>query len=69
MATQEQEAASLMAEFEGREAGVADIMEFYEKVEEVYIQASTAISQIEIVYTSDSTDSMRSNAYLGRDPS
>ena len=69
MTNEEQEALSLRSEFEGRETGVADMMEFYEKVEDIYLQASTSIPEGELIYTSDSTNPMRFDAYLGRDPS
>ncbi|MDE0146598.1 MAG: hypothetical protein OXI53_09995 [Nitrospira sp.] len=67
MTTKEREMESLEVEFEKQEAGVADLMEFYEKVEKIYIQASASVSESEIVYSSDSTNMTRPNAYLGRD--
>ncbi len=66
MTTREQELGSLREEFENREAGVAELMEFYEKVEKIYLRASLS-SQSDAVYTSDSTNMVRPNAYLGRD--
>jgi len=65
--TKERAMESLEVEFEKQEAGVADLMEFYEKVEKIYIQASASVSESEIVYSSDSTNMTRPNAYLGRD--
>jgi len=67
LTTKEREMESLEVEFEKQEAGVADLMEFYEKVEKIYIQASASVSESEIVYSSDSTNMTRPNAYLGRD--
>lgn len=66
MTTHDKEMESLATVFEEQEAGVADLMEFYEKVENIYVQASAAVSKSEVVYASDSTNMMRSNAYLGR---
>ena len=67
MTTKEGEMESLGVEFEKQEAGVADLMEFYEKVENIYVQASASVSESEVVYSSDSTNMTRPNAYLGRD--
>ena len=67
MTTKEREMESLEVEFEKQEAGVADLMEFYEKVEDIYVQASSSVSESEAVYSSDSTNMTRPNAYLGRD--
>ena len=67
MTTKQQEMEALGVEFEKQEAGVADLMEFYEKVEDIYVQASASVSEGEVVYSSDSTNMMRPNAYLGRD--
>ena len=47
------------------EAGVAELLEFYEKVEVIYIKASASISESDVAYTLDSTDAARVNAYLG----
>ena len=66
MTTREQELGSLREEFESREAGVAELMEFYEKVEKIYLRAALSVSQSDAVYTSDSTNMVRPNAYLGR---
>ena len=56
MTTKEQEMEPLEVEFEKQEAGVADLMEFYERVEEIYVRASAAVSESEAVYSSDSTN-------------
>ncbi|MCY3956320.1 MAG: hypothetical protein OXF47_10070 [Nitrospira sp.] len=65
MTTKEREMESLGIEFEKQEAGATDLMEFYEKVENIYVQASAPVSESEIVYSSDSTNMTRPNAYLG----
>lgn len=67
MTTKEREMESLEVEFEKQEAGVADLMKFYEKVEDIYVQASASASESDVVYSSDSTNMTRPNAYLGRD--
>ena len=56
MTTKEQEMESLEVEFEKQEAGVADLMEFYERVEEIYVRASAAVFESDVVYSSDSTN-------------
>ena len=65
MTIQERENERLQGEFERREAGVADMMELYDKVEAVYVRASASIVESDTVYTSDSTNGVRRNAYLG----
>ena len=52
--TKDQELGSLMAETE-KEAGVADLMELYEKIDRVYSRAAAAAYQSESAHTSDST--------------
>ena len=73
MITRDQELESLWHEFENREAGVADLMELYEKVEDVYVQAAASMSESEAVHTSNrggrSTNMVKTDAYLGRDSS
>ena len=65
MTTQEQELESLRDEFENKEAGVADLMQLYEKVEGIYIQASASMPESEFVYASNSTDVVNLGAHLG----
>ena len=69
MITRDQELESLWHEFENREAGVADLMELYEKVEDVYVQAAASMSESEAVHTSNSTNMVKTDAYLGQDSS
>ena len=53
-------------EFEGREAGVADLMQLYEKVESIYVQASASTAYpYGRVYTSDSTNIAPADVNLG----
>lgn len=54
LSTKDQELGSLMAETE-KEAGVADLMELYEKIDRVYSRAAAAAYQSESAHTSDST--------------
>ena len=66
MATLDQEKESLQEELEDREAGVADLMELYEKIEGIYVRASASMMESETVRTSDSTDVARGSvAHLG----
>ena len=65
----ESEKQSMQDEFEERQAGVAEMMEFYEKVESIYTRAAAAIAEPPLDYTSsDSTDTGRPDAHLGRHP-
>ena len=45
------------------------MMEFYEKVEAIYAQASAFMSEDKGSYVSDSTNIVRTDADLGRNPS
>ena len=63
--TNDQESESLQETYGAREAGVADLLELYEKVEAIYVQASASISESEVTFTLDSTDVPRGNANLG----
>ena len=67
MSTREHELASLREEFENREAGVAELMELYEKVEDIYVHAAATIPEGEVISTSDSTSMVMADAYLGQD--
>ena len=49
-----------------KEAGVADLMELYEKIEEVYSRAANTLPEGESTYTWNSTDSRMINGYMGR---
>ena len=69
MTSREHELDLLREELENKEAGVADLMKLYEKVEGIYVQASASMSDSEVVYTMDSTSTVRVDAYLGRDSS
>ena len=68
MSDLELEKQSMQDEFEKREAGVADLMELYEKVAPIYARAAAAIAESQLDYTSDSTDIRKADAYLGRNP-
>lgn len=66
MTTQDQISEAMQEEFESREAGVADLMKLYEKVESIYVQASASNAYpYGRVYTSDSTNMTRSDVNLG----
>ena len=65
MPTKDQENETLIEAFEDREAGVAEMVDFYEAVEEVYRQASASLQENPSSYTSDSTNSSGSCATLG----
>ena len=67
MTTRQQELESLGTEFEKREAGFAELTEFYEKVEAIYAQASAFMSGGRGSYVSDSTNTV-SRRDLGRNP-
>ena len=63
-----QELQSIEDQFAVSEAGVTDLMDLYENIEDIYIRASVSMSGIDVVHTSNSTNSARANAYLGRNP-
>ena len=66
MTTKEQDLKTIRAEFEGREAGVADLMELYERIEGVYAQASAATLPVDVTKTSNSTNHIGTrDAHLG----
>ncbi len=56
---------SLRAAFEEAEAGVAELMEYYETVEGIYLAASSSVYTNEVVYTSDTTDLGAYYAHMG----
>ena len=62
----EQENELLKAEFESREAGVADLMDFYDAVEGIYAHAAASMYVEDMTYTSNSTDIGTGYADLGR---
>ena len=66
MTTERQDLESLGTEFEAREAGVTDLMEFYEKVEGIYVDASAFMAEAKGTYVTDSTNAVRADADLGR---
>ena len=67
--SRDQQLQSMEDEFEKREAGVADLMELYRRVEAVYFQASGLAPEVEAMHTTDSTNKAGIDAYLGRNPS
>ena len=67
--SRDQQLQSMEDELEKREAGVVDMMELYRRVEEVYFQASGMAPEVEVMYTTDSTNKVGTDAYLGRNPS
>ena len=68
MTTKRKELESLGTEFGGHEAGVAELMEFYEKVEGIYVEASAFMSENKGSYVTDSTNVVKTDADLGRNP-
>ena len=67
MTTTDQELTSSQEGFGQQEAGVGDLMELYERIEAIYVGASTAEDWA--IQTSDSTNGARVDANLGRDSS
>ena len=68
MTTRSQEFESLATGAGGHEAGVAELMEFYEKVEGIYAEASAFLTEDKETHISDTTNIVRPDAYLGRSP-
>ena len=67
MTTRDQELESLREEFENKEAGVADLMKLYERVEGIYVKASASMTESEVSHTSNSTDVVKPVAHWGSD--
>ena len=65
MPTKDQENELLIETLEKGEAGVADMVVFYESVEAVYRQASASLQETPSSYASDSTNLTGSHANLG----
>ncbi len=61
----EDEKSAISETLEPQEAGIADLIEFYEKVEGVYVEASTYTVEPSMSYASDSTNSPLSYAHVG----
>jgi hypothetical protein len=55
MKSKQQENLDLLTQLETREAGVADLYEFYARIEKVYTAASKAFEEPSMDATSDST--------------
>ena len=62
---QEQEIESLRAAFCEAEAGVAELMEYYDTVEGIYMEASASMYAHEVVYATDTTDIGAYYAHMG----
>lgn len=56
MISKDQESEALVEQFENREAGVADVFEFYTRVEGVYVAASKALEEGHTVLASNSAN-------------
>lgn len=54
--TQQKENADLLAQFQAREAGVADLVSLYDKIEAVYSSSVQALQPDQTVTISDSTN-------------
>ena len=67
MNTKKQLEETTLDELQNKEPGVTELMEFYERVEAIYIDASMSVSDADIVYTVDSSNVVSNYAYLGRD--
>ena len=65
MTTKDQQIESVQVPARDQEAGVADLLELYQRIENIYVQASASMSERELVYTSDSTNRAKPNAHLG----
>ena len=56
MLTKDQEQEELVNELDSREAGVAEVIEMYRRVEEIYVAASEVVASNEDSYTTDTTN-------------
>ena len=66
MSTSKQTEETALDGLRNKEPGVAELMEFYERVEAIYIDASMSISETDIVYTVDTSNLVDEHANLGR---
>ena len=55
MTTNDEQLEALSEDFVAHEAGVAEALELYLRIEEIYVQASAASVEEEPAYLSDST--------------
>ena len=56
MQVKDQENQVLQEQFREREAGVADVLEFYSRMEEVYVSAMQSLDISQSSWTSSSTN-------------
>jgi len=56
MTTREQEKTAMTESFAAHEVGVAEALELYLRIEGIYAEASQAVAEEEVSYTSDSTN-------------
>ena len=64
---QNHEVDSMQSQVEGTVPGVADLMQMYEAIEDVYVKATDSMFGPGTTYTSNSTNVERSDAHVGRD--
>ena len=57
MITKDKENEEILERFENKEAGVAELLEFYARVEAIYVSSSKALDETEVAATSNSTNS------------
>ena len=65
MNTKKQLEETTLDELQNKEPGVTELMEFYERVEAIYIDASMSVSDADIVHTVNSSNLVRDYAHLG----
>ena len=65
MNTKSQLDETTLDELQNKESGVTELMEFYERVEAIYIDASMSVSDADIVHTVVSSNLVRDYAHLG----
>ena len=56
MPTNDEQLEALSEDFVAHEAGVAEVLELYLRIEDIYVQASAASVEEEPAYMSDSTN-------------
>ncbi len=56
MITKDKENEEILERFENKEAGVAELMEFYARVEAIYVASSKVLDETEVTATSNSTN-------------
>ncbi len=56
MITKDKEKEEILERFENKEAGVAELLEFYARVEAIYVSSSKVLEETQVAMTSNTTN-------------